>query len=544
MSSELVAEVITRLDQLPEIEADWRRLWAAQVRPEIFTSFDWSMAAMECRTDGARPHVAVVRRSSVVVGLLPLLVDRNGLGFLSGARADYNDILVDDADAAAVIEAALRCAMGPQGPGRGRLAEVPEWSQLARTINGLPAGLRSRLLVYDESTCPALRLGRDRDALLKEMTGKKSLKRHEKKLEKFGAISLRHIEDRAEVLQFLDDFFAQHVTRRVVAGDRSLFLDDEPRRFYKALVMRLDPAKELRFAVLEAGGRAVAYHYGFEVAGRFTWYKPTFDVDFLDTGVGEVLLKRLLDYLKERPVHEFDFTRGNESFKDRFSNHRGQNVQLFVHTTASRTRVAGWWWAVKAQAKQTPWLARLHARLKKRSIAPAAGRPQATKTPTRAVYRRDLDTSTRQAHIDDSSDARNVAQLSLRKLAEMSAMEPSPAAAARLRGMVERVVNGATCFGVRQGDTLRGFALVYIDPVGVSAPRSGAQPAAPQAAESPRVEFIPAAASTLTAADLQAVLDTLLGHYRLESIGLDVDPADHATSSAARQIGGVTSEVR
>jgi hypothetical protein len=172
------------------------------------------------------------------------------------------------------------------------------------------------------------------------MTTKQSLKRHEKKLGKVGPVTLRHLEDRVSIAERMPDFFAQHVARRAMAGERSLFLDERSRTFYQELIARLDPAAELRFAVLEAGEHVVAYHFGFEVAGRFTWYKPSFDIDYYDAGPGEVLLKRLLEYVRERPVHEFDFTRGAESFKDRFSNHAGHNVTWTLHRSAAAARMA------------------------------------------------------------------------------------------------------------------------------------------------------------------------------------------------------------
>lgn len=326
------------------LSTDWQRLWSAQPRREVFTSPAWCRAAWQA--DGSSVDVALVcvRRAGKLVGLLPLRTDP--VRFLSGVNADYNDILVDDPEPVAIVNAALQAVLHEFG--QAAFDNLPEWSTLCRTLPQLPEGLRRQIVVEPGQPCPALRLGSEREALLASMTGKQSLKRHEKKLARHGALRLRHIEDRDAIADRLDDFFSQHVARRALAGGRSLFLEERSRRFYQYLLEQFDPANELRFAALEVDGRPVAYHLGFEVDGRFTWYKPSFDVDYWDCGVGEVLLKRLLEYVRERPVHEFDFTRGDEAFKERFSNHKGTNVRW----TLRKGGLAARGLALKAQWRQ------------------------------------------------------------------------------------------------------------------------------------------------------------------------------------------------
>lgn len=323
---------------LHELHDDWQRLWLAQPRREVFTSRAWCIAAWQADGESAEVCLVLVRRGATLVGLLPLTTTPARL--LSGVNVDYNDMLVCDASPSEVVSAALLAVQASFE--RCVFDHLPEWSTLCRVFDQLPARLRRCILVEPGQPCPALRLATDRDAVLASMIGKQSLKRHEKKLAKHGTLRLWHVDDRDTVLGLLDDFFAQHVSRRALAGGRSLFLDERSRAFYHRLIEQFDPAIELRFAALEVDGRAVAYHLGFELDGRFTWYKPSFDVDYWDCGVGEVLLKRLLEYVRERQVNEFDFTRGDESFKDRFSNHQGQNVRWTLHSNGIAQTWAAW----------------------------------------------------------------------------------------------------------------------------------------------------------------------------------------------------------
>lgn len=367
----LAVEIRRGVDALHGLHADWQRLWQAQSRREVFTSHAWCMAACQAAGQHSQVCIVLVRRGTLLVGLLPL--STTPARFLSGTNSDYNDMLVCDAAPAEVVAAALQAVL--TNFDRCVLDQLPEWSTMCQVFELLPPGLRRQIVVEVGQPCPALRLAPDRDVLLAAMTGKQSLKRHEKKLARHGALRLRHIEGRDAIRGHLDDFFAQHVSRRALAGGRSLFLEERSRAFYHCLVEQLDPATELRFAVLEVDGRAAAYHFGFELDGRFTWYKPSFDVDYWDCGVGEVLLKRLLEYVRDRSVHEFDFTRGDEAFKDRFSNHQGRNVRWTLSGSSTSHALTAWRSRIRLALKSHPgvvslrhWVAGLATRFR-----PASG---------------------------------------------------------------------------------------------------------------------------------------------------------------------------
>lgn len=151
------------------LESDWRRLWLAQPRREVFTGFDWNMAAWQ--RGAQRPAVVCVRRGDTLVGLLALVAGPDGLRFMSGANADYNDMLVDDRD----VDAVLVQALGTLTKLRLRcvLDQLPEWSWLCRGRGRMPDALRACIAVEPGQPCPALRLQPDRLALLDAMVGKK-----------------------------------------------------------------------------------------------------------------------------------------------------------------------------------------------------------------------------------------------------------------------------------------------------------------------------------------------------------------------------------
>jgi CelD/BcsL family acetyltransferase involved in cellulose biosynthesis len=325
-------EIVTSFDRLQSLERDWDRLWRTQPGRQVFTTFGWLRACWLARGGSQALHTPVVRSGEEVLGILPLVAQNRKLRFAGAPFADYNDLICAPADAPVVAAFALAALERVETPRRHCVLEnLPEGSALLSGLERLMPSMRSRVRLLTGQSCPTLLLRERREEILSVVLAKKSLKRHQSKLRRLGALRFQHLEDRGEIRRHLPRFFEQHIHRRALAGDKSLFLESESRLFYEHLIETMDPARELRFGVLDLDGRPIAYHLGFELDGRFTWYKPTFDIDWWDHSPGEVLLKSLFEYVQERSLDEFDFSRGDEAFKDRFANHVRHNQTLHVY---------------------------------------------------------------------------------------------------------------------------------------------------------------------------------------------------------------------
>lgn len=350
-------EILTSFDRLQSLELEWDRLWRTRPGGQVFTTFAWLRACWLARGGRQKLYTPVVSAGGKVVGILPLVADDGRLRFAGAPFSDYNDLICAPADAPDVAAAALSALGRVEASWRHCVLEnLPEGSSLLSGLERLTPAMRSRLRLLPGQYCPTLLLGERREAILTEILSKKSLRRHENKMRRLGSLRFHHLEDRVEIRQHLPRFFHQHILRRALAGGRSHFLDPESRLFYEHLIEALDPRRELRFGILELDGRPLAYHLGFEVSGRFTWYKPSFDVDCWDLSPGEVLLKSLFEYVRERSVDEFDFTRGDEAFKDRFANHARQNQTLHVYSHSLGGTVLRLYDRTRERLKASPWL--------------------------------------------------------------------------------------------------------------------------------------------------------------------------------------------
>jgi CelD/BcsL family acetyltransferase involved in cellulose biosynthesis len=172
-------------------------------------------------------------------------------------------------------------------------------------------------------------------SLVDDRLRKKSLRRHERGLERHGRVDCETSSTTEDVLPQLDAFFFdQHVRRWESSGVESLFTKESNREFYRCATRRLGSTGQLRFTTIRLDGQPIAAHFGFLHAKRFIWYKPSFEPAFSKLSPGEVLIKRLLEQAKREAATEFDFTIGGEPFKFRFAS--GVRDVVYLHITDSR----------------------------------------------------------------------------------------------------------------------------------------------------------------------------------------------------------------
>jgi CelD/BcsL family acetyltransferase involved in cellulose biosynthesis len=329
------SRIITRFEELQDLAGEWDRLWSINPHRQIFKRFDWSRAWWQGYGRSVSLWTPVAFAGGKLVGVLPLVRYNNRLIFFGDPGSDYNDILCENATSPEILQCLLKalCNASPGAWKCATLANVPQRSLLLSSIAQLPSQWGSHFVKIEGQACSSVILDdENRQATLQGILSQKEPRQHEKKLQKLGKLNFRHIEDRAEIHCHLCKFFEQHTQRwALVSGGNQRFLSEQSRAFYGALVNNLDPSRELRFSVLQLDDRPIAYHFGFQLDGKFIHYKPTFDINLWQHSPGQVLTRRLFSYAETSGVNEFDFTIGNETYKYLLANNGNRNftVRLF-----------------------------------------------------------------------------------------------------------------------------------------------------------------------------------------------------------------------
>lgn len=315
------------------LAAAWDELLARSDSNVVFLTSGWLRAWHETLGQDATVLFGQVRCRGQLAVVAAFQIADGVVQFAGTGPSDYADFVVaNDLDDSlrADLTARLLYRVKRETPGfryfkLGRILpesgtlraiSTPEWTLYSTIISRVAAPYMDMTLVEDR-----LR--------------KKSLRRHERGLEREGNVECQTFVAPHDVLPQLDEFFFdQHVRRWASAGVESLFTKESNREFYRCVARRLGMTGQLRFTTIRLGGAPVAAHFGFLHAKRFIWYKPTYEPTLSKLSPGEVLIKRLFERAKLEGAREFDFTIGSEPFKFRFAS--GVREVAYLHITDSR----------------------------------------------------------------------------------------------------------------------------------------------------------------------------------------------------------------
>ncbi len=334
------------------LATEWDDLLADSDANVVFLTSGWLRAWHETLGGNASVVFCQVRYRGELVAVAAFQSGDGVVQFAGAGPSDYSDFVVRR-DLNDTLRADLTCRLlcqiksGTPGFRYFKLGRIQPDSRtlqgFSSTSNLYSTPIGSVDAPYMDMTCVDDRLR------------KKSLRRHERGLERLGKVECETFATTDAILPQLDEFFFdQHVRRWESSGVRSLFKQEAAREFYRCVTRRLGPTGQLRFTTIRLGGVPVAAHFGFLHANRFIWYKPTFEPTLSKLSPGEVLIKRLFEQAKLERAGEFDFTIGSEPFKFRFASDVRRVV--YLHITDSRidayvrrgralagTTVRRWW---------------------------------------------------------------------------------------------------------------------------------------------------------------------------------------------------------
>jgi CelD/BcsL family acetyltransferase involved in cellulose biosynthesis len=325
----LSCELIDDFSRLQELSPEWDRLWQADPRGEIFQTFAWARAWWQSYGPAFSLCAISVSDANQVIGIVPLVRRNDTITFLGQGQSDYCDIICEDHRAEEVISASLEHLFQRSGWKKCFLQNLKPGGRVLSHWGKLPRKVRRLLYVIPAEECKTILLEKDR-SVLASLIQKDHTRRRLNKLRKAGKLTFRHIESKAEALLQIDSFFQHHVRRHALKGKRSSTENPEFRDFLRALVDEISLTDVLRFGVLELDGNALAWHLSFQVNGKLAFYQQTFDVEAWDYAPGEVLVHQLLLYVQDNVEREFDFTRGDEPFKARFTTHTRMTYSMYV----------------------------------------------------------------------------------------------------------------------------------------------------------------------------------------------------------------------
>jgi CelD/BcsL family acetyltransferase involved in cellulose biosynthesis len=368
-------QLIDDLAALEAYHAAWDRLLQHSPTNTTFQTFAWLTSWGEVFGEDYGLRILLGFEGDSLVAAAPLVLSTKRLywqpmtclEFAGAAPSDYTDFLYRDEDSLRGLIRVLRTELDWDVLD---LERIPSASPTTRVLAEEFPGWRGAAFPCDVASAYVFGPGQDGSDIL----NKKSVQRNIKGLQRAGTVTVRHLTQAELIEPELEAFFTQHVERRSLTDAPSLFLDPRERLFYHQLTRRLAPRGQVLFSVITLNDHPVAFHYGFVCGQRLLWYKPSFSNQHAQLSPGKVLIAELFKYCHEHALTEFDFTIGDDAYKEHFTNIKRYNLKFQTFRNGLWQHVGHADRALRERAKRVPLVRQLHTawgRVRRRASAEA-----------------------------------------------------------------------------------------------------------------------------------------------------------------------------
>lgn len=345
----LTVDVLT---SAASIEAEWRAL-ESMLAVAVYQSFDWidSWLDTAAPAQGVRPAIVALRRSGVLVGVLPLGIERLGpfrvARLLGGEHSNIRMPLLlpsfaDTLDNDATIHLLVEIGRKIRGVDLLDLDAMPlEWrgrrNPLAAHADARPA----------RCGVPSMTLSGDFQAVLRAHRGAKKTKKHRwqvNTLAEVGGFRLRRAETEPEAHEMLSAYLAQKAVWFRQQGIADAFAAPGIAAFFRELIRRRFAGQSglIELDALEFDGEIRAILGSGTAHHRLSGYFLSVSDDaWKRVSPGELLLYETVSSSSARGIEALDLGRGEERYKMSWLDIPEPHRRLLVPVTAAGRMAAG-----------------------------------------------------------------------------------------------------------------------------------------------------------------------------------------------------------
>lgn len=216
------------------------------------------------------------------------------------------------------------------------LREIPETAESLIYLNGISGKsklVQRRVLRAPRTNeCPYLPLPKSFDVFLSRLNSKfrRDLRRYQRRLQEKFKVNFEDFSKTESYKEGMEIMFDLHQRRWRGKGHRSIFCDQKVHDFHLDVARSFSERGWLSLSSLLADGEAVASLYGFRYRSKLYAYISGMNPAYHRYGVGNLLLRQVLENCIEEELTEFDFLRGNEPYKYRWNSLTRKNFEVVL----------------------------------------------------------------------------------------------------------------------------------------------------------------------------------------------------------------------
>ena len=306
--------------------------------PTIFQTFDWINTWWKYFGFRGEKLLIAIFEDNLLIGIAPLYatkMKKRRIPFfkmllpMGSGESDYNGfILKKDHESKAV--AALLNFLRTQRWIIFRIDDVRHESPTAQFLPDAIAASGLHVKIFDHTPCPYIALPSNSDEYIVSLDThfKKNLRHRTKRIHELGKIDFSVAPRDISIPDAMRAFFNLHESRWAQQGQKGALTGDLIKAMHTEAAERL--SRYLYIGFLELNGKKIACQYGYTYKNIRYSYLRGWDPEFKKYGVANILLMHLIEEAIKNGEQEYDFLRGNESYKFDFTKDKRDSIKFVI----------------------------------------------------------------------------------------------------------------------------------------------------------------------------------------------------------------------
>ena len=340
----LSVRVVDNSEGFQNLRVAWNKLLTRSHSATPFQTWEWLWSWYTRIAPKRRLLILSVYHGETLVGIAPF--ERVGfhgmpvrrLRFLGGGPSDYLDGIYESGREEDVLSAVFRWLKS----NRRKwdiidLQHVRRGSPTLRYLENLGAGSEWRVATRPQDVCPCASLGADWASTVARF-GKKTrgnLTYYERLASRDFEFEMREVcpDELDSALGRLFDLHAARWRKRLLPG---VLGAGRTQRFHRTAAPLLEESGRLRLYGIRLNGEWQSLLYCLCLGERTVYYIGGWNPEFRKYSLGTLLIGRAMQDAVERGCVEFDFLRGDEPYKKRWTSEKRVSVRIIAHLGTPR----------------------------------------------------------------------------------------------------------------------------------------------------------------------------------------------------------------
>jgi len=337
----------------------WNNLLGWSLDNSPFQTFEWLTSWWKSFGAGKRLYVLVAYQNEdeIPVGVAPLMQTKNKnlrvLKFIAHGISDYPDFICDKNHEEVIKSFLFFLNEHKQDWDLIVLRDIPSKGNYINFLDDLAKGFGFKIVLSRSGVYPFIPLIGSWNSYLSLRSShwRRILKQKETRIIKDGIkYQIKCLSPDAFTYEIFEDIIKiEKNSWKIKAGAAKIQKEDQ-KYFYFSFLSEFAKKEWLNLWLCYFNEKPVAYLINFDYNQKIWVYNIAYDENFSHYSPGTILIKYALEDAFRRGKKEFDFMRGDEEFKSRWTSEKRESYQLIFYRKSLRSLVA---YFLLFQARQT-----------------------------------------------------------------------------------------------------------------------------------------------------------------------------------------------